>query len=353
MGGNMNLKDYAGSFHIHTSMSDGTGSIFDVVEAGHHAGVDFLVITDHNSVAYRTEGFEGWYGKLLVLVGQEVTPVRNHLVVMGVDEVIQSEDLGDAEEHVQRAAGLGGFSVAVHPHHHPHYRRSFWKVIPTPWDNWDKPEIQAVELWSYMADWVHPINLFNPISMIYYIKRPHKAIQGPSASVLAEWDKITQKRQVAAIGGVDAHARRDPLRIFCVFPYEFLFRTIRTHIIAPEFTGTLEDDEKIVLRAFRRGHCYISYDMLHDARGFMFECAGTGRDCIMGDVIRFEKGLTLRTRLPVSAEIRLIDNGREWVHKDGDSLEVDVQEPGVYRIEARLNGQPWVFSNPIYIRANP
>jgi len=346
----MELRDYAGVFHIHTVMSDGTGSIFDVVDAGHRAGVDFLVITDHRSVAYRTEGFEGWYGKLLVLVGQEVTPKRNHLVAMGLNEVVKTDGCEDTESHISKVSELGGLAIAVHPHHHPHYRRTFWKVIAVPWDNWNRPEIDGVELWSFMADWVHPINLFNPLSMIYYIKRPDRAIEGPSSAVIEEWDRITQKRRMPAVGGVDAHASKDPLNIFCVFPYDFIFGTIRTHIIAPEFTGHLKDDEKTVTEAFREGHCYISYDWLKDARGFMFECTGGGERWIMGDELEFKEGLELHAGQPARAHITLVRNGKPILTKERERLEFKIEEPGVYRIEVRLNNRPWIYSNPIYIR---
>ena len=346
----MELKDYTGVFHIHTIMSDGTGNIFDVVEAGHRAGVDFMVITDHNSVSYRTEGFDGWYGKLLVLVGQEITPKLNHLVAMGLDELVEMENHYDIQSHIRKVSELGGLGIAVHPHHHPHYRRSFWKFIAAPWENWNRPEIGGVELWSYMADWVHPINYFNPFSMIYYIKRPDRAIEGPSISVINEWDAITQKRRMPALGGVDAHARKDPLGMFCVFPYEFMFKTIRTHIIAPEFTGVLKEDEKIVLEAFREGHCYISYDWLQNARGFTLECSSANKTWIMGDELEFSMGLELSATLPVRTHIKLIRNGKAILRKERERLEFRVEEPGVYRVEARINGRPWLYSNPIYIR---
>lgn len=39
-----------GVVHVHTNLSDGRGSPADVVEAGRHAGADFIVVTDHNRV---------------------------------------------------------------------------------------------------------------------------------------------------------------------------------------------------------------------------------------------------------------------------------------------------------------
>jgi hypothetical protein len=34
----------------------------------------------------------------------------------------------------------------------------------------------------------------------------------------------------------------------------------------------------------------------------------------------------------------------------GDTLDVDVECPGVYRIEARIDERLWLLSNPIHLR---
>jgi hypothetical protein len=34
----------------------------------------------------------------------------------------------------------------------------------------------------------------------------------------------------------------------------------------------------------------------------------------------------------------------------GAALDVDVGEPGRYRVEGRINGRVWLLSNPVYLR---
>jgi hypothetical protein len=59
-------------------------------------------------------------------------------------------------------------------------------------------------------------------------------------------------------------------------------------------------------------------------------------------------------RTPLPARISLIRDGTEIATADGTTLDADVEEPGVYRAEARRSSRgrerTWVVSNPIYLR---
>jgi hypothetical protein len=78
----------------------------------------------------------------------------------------------------------------------------------------------------------------------------------------------------------------------------------------------------------------------------------------MGDEISIEDGVTLQIRLPEKVELRLLCDGvvvRKWERTTNGTL--TTTRPGVYRVEAYIDylgkRRGWVFSNPIYIRANP
>ena len=45
----------------------------EIIDAAQMAGLDFLILTDHNTLQAREEGWEGWHDDLLVVVGQEIT----------------------------------------------------------------------------------------------------------------------------------------------------------------------------------------------------------------------------------------------------------------------------------------
>jgi hypothetical protein len=62
----------------------------------------------------------------------------------------------------------------------------------------------------------------------------------------------------------------------------------------------------------------------------------------------------LRARVPLPARLRLLRDGVEVATATGLALEREVEEPGVYRVEAyrRSKGRErtWILSNPIYLR---
>ena len=41
------MYNYSGNIHIHSSYSDGTGTIEEIANEANRAGLDFVIITDH------------------------------------------------------------------------------------------------------------------------------------------------------------------------------------------------------------------------------------------------------------------------------------------------------------------
>jgi hypothetical protein len=63
---------------------------------------------------------------------------------------------------------------------------------------------------------------------------------------------------------------------------------------------------------------------------------------------------TLHVRTPLPARLRLLRDGRELASAEGTTLDAEVEQPGVYRAEARRSARgrerTWILSNPIYMR---
>lgn len=336
-------KDYKGSIHIHSRYSDGSGSLREIVKSANQAGLDYLIITDHQTLRHKQEGAEGWHKGTLVLVGQEVSPQSNHYLALGIERAIDPEGM-DTREYVNEVNRQGGLGFIVHP---DSQRKISLPLGERPWNAWEVNNFTGLELWSYMYDWIGPVNLFN---LLYYVFRPERAIRGPSKEALRRWDNLTQERPVVAIGGVDAHARHIiPLGIFKVFPYRQLFSTIRTHVLTPPFKSDLAHDRSLIYSALRKGHSYISYDYLAEAGGLKFGVNTKGREAIMGDEVKLSPGLTLTASSPRSAHLRLIRNGQVEKERKDNGLEIPLTKQGVYRLEVHLEEKPWIFTNPIYV----
>jgi len=74
---------YRGDFHAHTNFSDGYHPPVDLVNVARSAGLDFFVITDHNTVeAYPKFGN---VSDILIIPGIEVTMKEGHYNVFGLE----------------------------------------------------------------------------------------------------------------------------------------------------------------------------------------------------------------------------------------------------------------------------
>jgi hypothetical protein len=162
---------------------------------------------------------------------------------------------------------------------------------------------------------------------------------------------------VVAIGGADAHANvysLGPLKR-AVFPYDYLFRAVNTHLLLTSPLSTdLVSAKAQVLDALQAGHAFVAYDLAGNSRGFRFTASGGGGPASMGDEIRLEGPVSLHVTSPLLADLRLMRDGQEVLRARGRELTYEVRQPGVYRVEAyrrfRLKRRGWVFTNPIYVR---
>ena len=347
------------NLHMHTTYSDGTGSHQDLARAALETGIDVIAVTDHNVFV---QGPEGYYREgdrsVLMLIGEEIhdrrrVPQKNHLLVLGVNQDLA--DLAeDSQALIDAAAEQGGVTFLAHPTDPaaPDFDQG-----DISWVNWDVDGFTGLELWNGFSEFKR--HLTGKLKAIYYAYQPERIARGPFPETISRWDQLTSSgRQVVAVGGSDAHALRvnlGPLRR-TLFPYQFHFRAINTHLILPDpLTGEYEEDRSAVLAALRQGHAFIGYDLPASTRGFRFHAAGKYQQAIMGDEISPENSLTLQIKLPQQTVCRLIKDGVEikrWNNRTVCSH--TTTKPGVYRVEADLDfkGQlrTWIISNPIYVR---
>jgi hypothetical protein len=100
------LRWFAGDFHAHTVHSDGSLTIAELAELAHGRGLDFLAVTDHNTVSHHPHLAK--IGRDITLIpGQEVTTDRGHANVFGEVGWVDFRRPADSwAEHAERAGGL-------------------------------------------------------------------------------------------------------------------------------------------------------------------------------------------------------------------------------------------------------
>lgn len=353
------MEELIANLHIHTRYSDGSGTHAELAQAALRTGVDVLLVSDHNVLVQDAERYyRDGTRTVLLLVGEEIHdqdrfPQKNHLLVFGAGRELAP--LADNPQAVIDAArASGGLSFLAHPVD-PELRAFGEDDIS--WVDWEVSRYTGLELWNGFSELKSVAR--NKLQGLFYAYFPAFIARGPLPATLRIWDDLlSQGRRVVAIGGSDAHARPMSLGPLhkVIFPYEFHFSAINTHLLVPQpLSGALEADRRMILTALAEGHCFIGYDLAASTRGFRFTAHGKDGQVLMGDVIPLEGGVTLQVKLPAPAdEVRLLRDGQVIRSLKGEALVHIVTQAGAYRVEAyrRFLGRRrgWIFSNPIYVR---
>jgi len=347
------------NLHMHTRYSDGSGTHKDIAQAAIKTGLDAFIVTDHNVLV---QGVEGYYriglGRVLLLVGQEIhdqdrDPQKNHLLVFNADRDLSSL-ADDPQTLINGVREAGGLSFLAHPRDP---EAPAFNETDISWEAWDVQGFNGIELWNGLSE----LKTLIPTKLhgVFYAFFPQLVGQHPIPEVIQRWDDLLAGgRPSVAIGGSDAHALHmslGPLHRL-IFPYEFHFKTINTHVFVPEpLTGDATADKKMIYDALAAGRCFVAYDLPAPTKGFTFKAKGLEHSAIMGEEIPAKGGVTLHAHVPTQAEIHLIKDGKRiGMWKKSYACTYTATEPGVYRVEVyrRFLGRKrgWIYSNPIYVR---
>lgn len=347
------MYEYVGAIHMHSTFSDGTGEVPDIAKYAGEVGLDFILLTDHNTLRALDEGFEKWYGNTLVLVGVEINDKenKNHYLAFGINEAFSTRT--PAIKYVAKVKEQGGIGFLAHPHE----KRKHKEHPAYPWTEWDTEDFTGIEIWNHMSEWVENLTEENKYRSFLH---PLRTVSAPPKETLKVWDELNLKRKVVGIGGIDAHAHKYNLVGFLeveIFPYKVLFKSIRTHILTDESlkkgksTKDIETAKWQIYNTLKDGRCFFANDYVAESKGFRFFAEHNGKKYQMGDTVPDSKNVKLRVFLPIAeAEIRLIRNGHSVEKTTGIDAEFVLEKKGVYRVEVYKDNRAWIFSN--HIRVN-
>ena len=355
------MKELVTNLHNHTLYSDGSGLHTEIAAAAIKAGLDVVIITDHNVLV---KGLSRYYQdgdrKLLMMIGEEIhdrtlLPQKNHLLVMGVDRELSSF-APDPQTLINKVTHYNGACFIAHPYEDA--MPAFDETAIT-WERWDVDGYTGIEIWNGLSEL--KTRAKNILQTALYAWAPEMIAKGPNLKALDKWDELTGKgKKVVAVGGSDAHdlqVRKGPFNA-AIFPYEFHFKAINTHLLCDDLTGNITQDQHTIINALRSGHAFIGYDLPASTRGFRFSAQGKDQNVIMGDDISLNGGVTLQIRLPFSNPCRLIKDGAIFKELEGRAIYTQIiNQPGIYRVESDIHflgeERGWIFSNPIYVRETP
>lgn len=354
------MYELVANLHMHTLYSDGYGTHAEIAQAALRSQLDAVIVTDHN---VWVNGPSDYYGdgdrRVLLLVGEEIhdqarEPAKNHLLVIGANRELATL-AHEPQRLLEGVQNAGGLAFLAHPFDPP---SPALRGPDLSWVDWEVQDFTGLELWNAMSEFKSLVR--SRAHRLYYSLCPQRIARGPFKQALSKWDELLSRgRPVVAIGGSDAHAFPARLGPFQrrLFPYEFHFRAVNTHLLLAEPPrGEAIEDRRSIVEALRQGHAYIGYDLPASTRGFRFTAQGKDCSAWMGDSIPLGGGITLQIHLPRRAECNLLKDGavvRTW--RKREICTHIATEPGIYRVEAYIHylgrRRGWIFSNPIYVRA--
>ena len=361
MGGEEPRYAWRGAVHAHSTHSDGAGSVEEMIEAAQEAGLDFLILSDHNPLGKEARPEGGWYDDLLLIIGEEISTYDGH--ILAVDMPAHRYQLAPgARAAIADVEDLGGWAWIAHPFHPEELWSAGWAGLV------------GVELINLAEAWARtPAARRVAIAAAYPFNSDYALLRALSSGLpsIALWDSRTSlpptdethwPRQLVGIGAADAHG---PIaRPFPLPTYADMFSAVQTIVWLdiPPVSGPY-DAEGAVLDALRHGHAAAVISAIGDAGGFSYQAHSRTSDLSAqsGDLAPWEEGpWTLRASVDVGGDVS-VTCFRDGVpvHSVVDSsLEYTADRPGTYRIEVhRLDGPqvgtggniPWVISNPIYL----
>jgi hypothetical protein len=358
--GENEFVDYQGVIHVHSSLGGhSTGNFAELIAAAKANQLDFVIMTEHPQRDFDTAAMtlNGMHAGVLFMNGSEVeTSSGDRLLLIPGPPDAASAGTRTTQAIIDKQKLDGGFALVAYPADSP---------------NWQTSSVDGVEVYNLFTN----AREINPAVMFFdglwsYGSYPELMFANffarPTEN-LKRWDGAiaASHRKLVATSGNDAHSNvglsvndatgKQWLGIK-LDPYERSFRIVRTHVLIKKDKAFSSGS---LLEAIALGHCYLSFDIFGDAKGFSFTANGASQK-ILGDEIDLANGLSLKAGAPLNSRFMLLKDGSVSDQKSGMSADFPISAPGVYRVEVYLDslpapakGQPWIISNPIYVRLRP
>ncbi|MCC6454530.1 MAG: PHP domain-containing protein [Caldilineaceae bacterium] len=327
---NPNPGWYGGDFHAHTHHSDGALTPPELAALARREGMDFLAITDHNSLgAYPHFGTTA---DLCIIPGVEVTYSAGHYNVFGLTQPAPWQQpvtqgpivINHVEADIDPDALLAQSAAAgmLNSINHPLLPPWAWLMAET-----DLRDIHCLEIWN---DPSWPDNrVGNPLAVEMWTR----------------W--LNAGHRITAIGGSDYH--RPVNKPGTIKPPDRL-GTPRTYVYANELSGAA------ILEGLRRRQVYVSMGARVE-----FNAHHNGADYPIGADLGTQTGSIELTGtiapLGRSGTARLLHNGKilaeALLYGDAATLyatvELDPSTPAWFRLDVLDgNGLMLAITNPIF-----
>lgn len=335
---------YQGVSHIHTILSDGTGTIDQISKAAQKAGLTWIIISDHNNIDFK----EGFYNGVCVIKAEEISPKnKNHYLALNINELIEPND--NPQIYVDKTREQGGFGFVAHPHEATQRNNPYPPIIWT--DETITPD--GVEIWNWFSAWADKLNDRNIFNLAYSFFFKHNLISIPTKKTMEWWDQLNNNSTeiIPAICGVDAHALKIKKYIFpiTVFSYKMMFNTLRNVIYLNEpLKEDFETQKQQILNALKNANNIILNSRISKKLPNIF-INNEEDTATCGEKIKLNEKTYLNISTHKKATIKVFANGKEIYSCISKQCKLQIKELGKYRVEIIINNKGFAYSNPIIV----
>jgi hypothetical protein len=360
-----------GIIHVHSNYSDGGGTPDQIAHAAQRAGMDFVILTDHNTSRARQDGYARKMGNLDFFVEMEAQTAGGHALVFfthtdaaklsdeKIVELSWQHFMGGAPQHP------GIFDVVAHPSN-----------IKNPWVNLDRfPE--GEELINFDSVWRREVDEsvlgFGLTALLYPFNNYLAALRFDQIyrKDFTSWDAMN----MVSPGhfGILGHDTHSKLKIneSTAFPwpdYEQSFR-IGSNIIFydPPLAEDYEARKAQIYRSIRQGRNALVLQFIHPFAGNDWHLTCGDKNYFSGDTVTRSDhcgfSATVPSSFPFPKVFRLWRDGEiaYEVTTTENTLHFPVTKEGGYRLEVWAKAHtrmrlflrqevPYLFYNPIYVK---
>lgn len=330
---------YRGDLHMHDAHSDGSCQsqsgakvpcpLYKTAEAAAARGLDFIVISDHNTTSHydAMRELQPYFDRMLMIPGREITTFQGHANVFGTTEFIDFRlakghvSIGDILQQAEKQHGL--FSI-----NHPGLPSGSacmgcgWSAKDT-----DYSRVAAIEA----------IN--------------GGTLDGSMSGIPFWQEKLNRGFRLTGVGGSDNHNAALDAQTRSAIGYP------TTVVYANELS------EHAILNGIRAGHVFVDVHGTRD-RGIEFEARTEGRSAMMGDNLKVEAGKDTRFSLRMlrleGAHIEVIRDGEIAAMLDDSSIKsANESREFIYKSDGKrhwirvnirgADGSLLILGNPVYV----
>jgi hypothetical protein len=344
-----------GAYHVHSTRSDGSGSVDDIAAAAARAGLHFVIFTDHGD-ATRMEA-PVYRSGVLCIDAVEINTEAGHVVALSLERPSPYPLAGEAADVIEDIHRLGGWAIAAHPDSpRPALR---WRAQATGLDGF--------EWFNVDSEWrAHGNGRLFAAGLRSLIRAPEAiATLFEAPRSFERWDG-PGRPSLFSLAALDAHARigsdsdgaagRAAIR----WPaYSSLFRTAAQAVqIETPFTGDPQRDSRLVLAAIRGRRSYSIVRAFADGLA-PYRLVVSTRDGASSSGFMFPASEVTQLSGEVpggpETEVLLLRDGAPIATAKGRVNQAGPLPPGRYRLEARLPGRrfPWMVSDVVELIGEP